>query len=243
MDHERTRMIRSMIIPSLIILILWIIKLFEVIFNISLAEYGLYPLQIKGLPGIITSPLLHSDFSHLIANSIPLWLLCGLLFYFYRELAIKVLLLIYFITGIWVWFFARGDGVHIGASGVVYGLAAFLFLSGILRRESKLMAITLLITFLYGGMVWGVFPQFFPTQRISWESHLMGLLAGSVLALYYRKSGPQRKKYEWEYEDEDVDVDEEDNQDHHDPLNEDLDKFTSSTGNKELRYRYPENPE
>ena len=101
--------------------------------------------------------------------------------------------------------FARGNSIHIGVSGIVYGLAAFLFLSGILRREVKLMAITLLIAFLYGGMVWGVFPQFFPREHISWESHLMGLVAGAILAVYYRNEGPQRIKYEWEDENDDDD--------------------------------------
>jgi membrane associated rhomboid family serine protease len=101
----------------------------------------------------------------------------------------------------------------VGASGVVYGLAAFLFLSGILRRDSRLMSVTMLIAFLYGGLVWGIFPQLFPHQPISWESHLMGLLAGTVLAVYYRKSGPQRKVYDWENEEEEDDENDEENRD------------------------------
>jgi membrane associated rhomboid family serine protease len=126
-----------------------------------------------------------------------------LLFYFYKEIAWPVLLFLYLLTGIWVWALARGTAAHIGASGIIYGMASFLFFSGIIRREAPLMVITLLVTFLYGGLIWGIFPQFFPAQRISWESHLMGLLAGIVLAIYFRKSGPQRKKYEWEDEDSD----------------------------------------
>jgi membrane associated rhomboid family serine protease len=130
------------------------------------------------------------------------------LFYFYRVIAWPVLLYSWFLTGFWVWLFAREDSIHIGASGVIYSLAVFLFLSGIIRRESRLMAITLLTAFLYGGMVWGVFPQFFPKQPISWESHLMGILAGVILAIYYRKSGPQRKVYDWEEEEGDDIADE-----------------------------------
>ena len=99
--------------------------------------------------------------------------------------------------------FARGGSYHIGASGVVYALASFHFFSGLIRREPRLMAFTLLVVFLYGGMVWGVFPDFFPTKNISWESHLMGLLAGLILAFYYRSSGPQRPRYDWADDDTD----------------------------------------
>jgi len=197
------RFIRSFFYPVIFLLILWLIKIIELVFSLNLATYGLYPLQLKGIPGILTAPFIHADLSHLLANSIPLLILGALLFYFYKEIAWPVLLFLYLLTGIWVWALARGTAAHIGASGIIYGMASFLFLSGIIRREAPLMVITLLVTFLYGGLIWGIFPQFFPAQRISWESHLMGLLAGIVLAIYFRKSGPQRKKYEWEDEDSD----------------------------------------
>ncbi len=208
MENEKIRFYHSFFYPALLVLILWLVKAVELVFSVSFAEYGLYPLQIKGIPGIFTSPFLHADLAHLFANSLPLLVLGALLFYFYKPIAWPVLLLLYLVTGIWVWTFARGNAVHIGASGVIYGLAAFLFFSGIIRRETRLMVITLLVTFLYGGLIWGIFPQFFPNKPISWESHLMGLLAGLILALYFRKSGPQRKVYEWEdEEDEDDDGD------------------------------------
>jgi membrane associated rhomboid family serine protease len=203
MQEEQKRMIRSLIIPGVFVLIMWFIKIFEVVFHVDLEVYGLTPLSWHGLPGIFFAPLLHANFSHLSANTLPFFFLGGMLFYFYRPIAWKTFWGIWFITGLWVWVFARGDSVHVGASGVVYGLASFLFLSGIIRRDSKLMAITLLIAFLYGGLVWGIFPQLFPHQPISWESHLMGLLAGAVLAVYYRKSGPQKEEYVWE--DDDID--------------------------------------
>jgi len=179
---------------------MWLIKGIDELFNLSLNEYGLYPLQIKGLLGIITSPLLHADFSHLFANSFPVLILGGLLFYFYKDIAWLIFILLYLITGFWVWTFARGGAAHIGASGIIYGLASFLFFSGIIRRETSLMVITLLVTFVYGGLIWGVFPHFFPNRNISWESHFMGLLSGLVLAVYYRNQGPQRKRYNWEEE-------------------------------------------
>ena len=110
-----------------------------------------------------------------------------------------VFLLIYFISGICVWLSGR-EAYHIGASGLVYGMAGFLFFSGILRRDSRLAAITMVIAFLYGSMVWGIFPDFFPGKNISFEGHLWGLAAGVIFAIYYRKQGPQRVKYSWELE-------------------------------------------
>lgn len=191
-----------MVFPIAFIILLWLIRVADALWGLGINEYGLYPLKPIGLLGIITAPLLHAGFSHLFANTIPLLVLGSLLFYFYRPLAWKIFFLIWLMTGIWVWVFARGNAAHIGASGIIYGLASFLFLSGIIRREQKLMIITLLVTFLYGSLLWGLFPQFFPKEHISWESHLMGLLSGVLLAIYYRKSGPQKKVYQWNDEEE-----------------------------------------
>jgi membrane associated rhomboid family serine protease len=235
MNEEKRKILQSLIFPAILVVTIWIVKIVEVTFDIDLSVYGLIPLNARGLIGIITSPFLHEGFAHLFGNSVPLFLLGALLFYFYRELAWRILLLIYLITGVWVWVFARGNGIHIGASGVVYGLAAFLFLSGILRREGKLMSITLLIAFLYGGMVWGVFPQFFPREHISWESHLMGLLAGTILAVYYRKTGPQRIKYDWE-------DDEDDDTEPGDSSPDDPAHSMDSTGNADITYHYKKDP-
>lgn len=199
---EQNRFLQSMIFPFAFIVLLWLIKAADVIWNMGMNEYGLYPMQAKGLFGIITAPLLHSGFSHLFANTIPLFVLGSLLFYFYKPLAWQVFILTWLMTGIWVWVFARGSAAHIGASGIIYGLAAFLIFSGIIRREQRLMIITLLVTFLYGSLIWGFFPQFFPKEHISWESHLMGFISGTILAVWYRKSGPQRKVYEWNDEEE-----------------------------------------
>jgi len=194
-----------MIFPFAFVLLLWIVKAADVIWDMGLNEYGLYPLQTKGLFGILTAPLLHSGFSHLFANTVPLLVLGSFLFYFYRSLAWNVFFLTWLMTGFWVWVFARGNAAHIGASGIIYGLASFLIFSGIIRREQNLMIITMLVIFLYGSLIWGVFPQFFPREPISWESHLMGFLSGIILAVWFRKSGPQRKVYDWENEADDDD--------------------------------------
>ena len=204
-DEEKIRFYRSLIYPAVFVVLLWLIKGADIIFDLDLNRFGLYPLEVKGLPGILTSPFLHANLAHLFANTIPLLVLGSFLFYFYKDIAWMILGLIYLVTGIWVWVFARGGAAHIGASGIIYGLASFIFFSGIIRKETGLMVITLLVAFLYGGLLWGIFPQLFPNQPISWESHLMGLLAGLVLAVYFRNQGPQRKPWDWGNEDDDDD--------------------------------------
>jgi len=203
-NPEKQKFYHSLVFPFFFLLLIWLVKIVEVLFNLDFSHFGIYPLTSKGLIGIITSPLIHSSFSHLFANSFPLFVLSVALFYFYKKIAYRVFFLIYLMTGIWVWFGAR-EAFHIGASGVVYGLAAFLFVSGLIRKNPRLLAITLIVTFLYGSMIWGIFPDFFPEKNISWESHLMGLVAGLALAFYYRKTGPQPKRYEWEDDDDDDD--------------------------------------
>lgn len=205
MKEEKKRFLLSLIFPLFFILILWIIKISEIILDLDLAFLGIFPQKAKGLIGIFTAPLIHADMSHLLANSVPILILGTGLFYFYNKIAFKVFFLSYFIANIWIWIGAR-QAYHIGASGLVYSFASFLFVSGVIRRNVKLMSISLLVVFLYGSMVWGVLPL---QPHISWESHLMGAIAGIVLAFYYREQGPRRNLYSWELEDED-DVPDED---------------------------------
>lgn len=207
MSNEKRKLLYSLIPPSLFILLIWVIKLGEIITDSSIAFLGVYPLRTSGLPGIIFSPMLHGDLEHLMANTIPLFVLGGSLFYFYREIALKTVVLIVLITGLSVWIGAR-EAYHIGASGLVYGLAAFLFVSGIIRKEPRLLAITMLVAFLYGSLVWGIFPDFFPEENISFEGHLWGLVSGTVLAFYFKNEGPQKTRYKWEDEEEEEQEDE-----------------------------------
>jgi len=201
MSDDKKRLTLSLVFPGIFLLIIWIIKLAEIVFSFNLGFLGIYPLKPSGLIGILTSPLIHGDLSHLAANSAPVFVLGFIVFYFYKDIAWKILIMIYLITGLWVWFLAR-DGYHIGASGLIYGMASFIFFSGLIRRDTRLMAASLIVIFLYGSLVWGVFPDFFPDRNISWEGHLMGAVAGFVLAVFYRKEGPPKKKYEWELEEE-----------------------------------------
>jgi membrane associated rhomboid family serine protease len=195
----RKKLFLSMIIPGIFVFLMWMVKIIEVLFDIDLSQFGIYPLSIKGLRGIIFSPFIHADFTHLFNNSVPLFFLSIALFYFYSEVALKVFIGTYFITGFLVWIAGR-DAWHIGASGLVYGLASFLFFSGIIRRYFRLIALSLLIVFLYGSMVWGLFPGVY--KNVSWESHMLGFFSGVVLAVWYKNEGPQRPVYEWMQEEE-----------------------------------------
>jgi len=193
-DFYRKKLLLSILIPGILVFIMWLVKIIEILLEINLTGFGIYPLTVRGLPGIIFSPFIHSDFSHLFNNSLPLFFLATALFYFYSEVALKVFGWTYFFTGLLVWIAGR-EAWHIGASGLVYGLASFLFFSGIIRRYFRLIALSLLIVFLYGSMVWGIFPGIY--KNVSWESHMLGFFAGLVLSVWYRKEGPQRPVYEW----------------------------------------------
>jgi membrane associated rhomboid family serine protease len=190
----RKKFFLSLIIPVTFVFLMWLVKIIEILFEIDLSDLGIYPRSLKGLPGIIVSPLIHEDFTHLFNNSLPLLLLSIALFYFYSEIAIKISSITYILTGLLVWLWGR-EAWHIGASGLVYGLASFLFFSGLIRRYFRLIALSLLVVFLYGEMVWGLFPGIY--KNISWESHMLGFFSGILLAVWYRKEGPQRPVYEW----------------------------------------------
>ena len=191
----------SMVLPGLFLLCFWLVYLVETLLQLDFAEFGIYPLELKGLKGILFSPFIHGGFKHLAANSVPFFVLSVSLFYFYRQLAYRIFFLLYFLSGLCVWLGGR-EAWHIGASGLIYGLGAFLFFSGIFRNDVKLLTISIIVVFLYGGMFWGIFPI---EPSISWESHLWGSVSGFVLSIYYRKQGPQRSRYEWEDEEEDAD--------------------------------------
>ena len=196
MDKELQNLLKSFIPGALLVLVLWLIKLLELKSGYLLTEYGVLPRTVEGLKGVITSPLIHGDIKHLVSNSVPLLVLGAGLVYFYKSLAFRVFVGVYLLGGFWLWLGGR-ESYHIGASGVVYGLTSFLFFSGVFRRDTRLMAISLLVVFLYGGMIWGIFPLF---VGMSWEAHLFGGLAGLLIAFVYRGEGPQRKVYIWEEE-------------------------------------------
>jgi membrane associated rhomboid family serine protease len=203
-DLFRKKLFLSMLIPGVIVFLMWLVKIIEVLFDLDLSRFGIYPFSLEGLPGIIFSPFIHANFGHLFNNSLPLFFLGTALFYFYSEIAVKVSLWTYFLTGLLVWLAGR-SAWHIGASGLIYGLASFLFFSGIIRRYFRLIALSLLIVFLYGSMVWGIFPNIY--KDVSWESHMLGFISGILLAVVYRNEGPRQPVIEWPDEDEETDID------------------------------------
>jgi membrane associated rhomboid family serine protease len=201
--EEKRKIFFSLLFPFLFVALLWIVKAVESYYDLDLGVYGILPREIKGLSGIFLSPLIHGDLSHLINNSIPLLILGSALYFFYKPIAWRVFILSYFLTSIYTWISARYN-YHIGASGLVYSLFAFLLLSGFIRRHIQLIAISFLVAFLYGSLVWGVLPW---NVKVSWEGHFWGFFVGIILSIYYRKEGPQRKVYVWEEEEEEINED------------------------------------
>ena len=195
---EKTKLLRVFIIPILFVSIICLVKLIEFQFNLSFINYGVYPQKINGLKGVLFSPFIHKDLTHLINNSYPILILGGLLFSVYKKIASEIFIWLFFISGFWLWIIGR-PVFHIGASGMIYALASFLCISGIIRKNPRLAAISMIIIFLYGSMIWGIFPT---KESISWEGHLAGFLAGILVAVFYRNEGPKRKKYQWEIDEE-----------------------------------------
>ncbi len=191
----------SLIIPLAIVIVFWLVKLVENLYHLDLTRFGILPLHVEGLPGILFSPFIHSSYDHLISNSVPFLILMFALLYFYRGLGYRIFFLIYFLSGVCVWLGGR-ESWHIGASGIVYGLASFLFFSGVFRRDASLLTIGIIVVFLYGSMFWGIFPL---KPEISWESHLWGSVSGLIMAYYYRHQGPVRPIASWENEPEEDD--------------------------------------
>ncbi|MDR2145645.1 MAG: rhomboid family intramembrane serine protease [Tannerella sp.] len=188
---EEKKELRYAIVYSLLLTaLLWIVQIVDVLFSLNLKQYGLHPLETDGLSGIFTMPFLHADWEHLISNTPPLLALIGGLFLFYRRGAWKILFSLYVVSGLLTWFMGR-NSTHIGASGLVYALAAFHFVSGVIKKENRQRAFALLVSFLYGGFVWAFFPTLYIGTSISWEGHLSGLLTGIIFAFYYRQEGPQ----------------------------------------------------
>ena len=188
----------SLKFSAIILIIIWSVKIFEIVFDFDFTEYGVLPRKFNGLIGILFSPLIHSDVNHLLSNSLPVVILCLLIFNFYSQIAKKILIYLYFISGLWLWCIGR-ESFHIGASGLIYAMASFLFFSGILRKNSQLSAVALLVIFIYGGLFWGLFPIH---KNVSWEGHLTGFIAGILVSFIFRKDGPKRKKYNWEIEED-----------------------------------------
>ncbi|MDW7694182.1 rhomboid family intramembrane serine protease [Flammeovirgaceae bacterium SG7u.111] len=177
-----TRPLDALKIPLAITIAFWVIEFAENIFGFNIHEWGIYPRKFDGIIGIVISPFLHADFSHLLSNSTSFLLLGFSILFFFPRIGQAVFINIYMLTGLGVWLFGR-PAYHIGASGLVYGFASFLFFSGIFRKDIKSTMVSLSVAFLYGGMLYGIFPN---DPKISFESHLIGAIVGLITAYYYK---------------------------------------------------------
>jgi membrane associated rhomboid family serine protease len=184
------------------VVVLWVIQALNATLDLELERFGVAPRELAGLPGILVAPLVHGGFGHLLANSLPLLVVGTAMLHLYPDSAAKVLPAVYLGPGIVVWLFARG-GIHVGASGLIYGLAAYVFVAGVIRRDRRAIAASLLVAFIYGSLAWGVLPI---EPGVSWETHLAAALIGIVMAIALRRLDiPPHKRYTWENEPDEPD--------------------------------------
>lgn len=197
MDEHYFKFSPSVIlIPFLSVLALWVVFWVGIRFNINLEAYGIYPRTFEGLRGILFSPFIHGNLEHLYNNSIPLLILIGALRFFYRDQTFSVLSYGALLTGLLTWIIGR-ESYHIGASGLVYLLVSFIFFKGLRTKYYRLVALSLMVISVYGGLIWYVFPHV--KEGISWEGHLAGLISGFAFAVSIKT--PEYKKmirYDWE---------------------------------------------
>ncbi len=180
------------------VLLLWVILIADSVLGLGLARFGLRPRHISGLVGVFTAPLLHGGFEHLFSNTLPLLISLTAILYLYPASAMRVMPVIWVGSGILAWFIGR-PSLHFGASGFVYGLLAYVFIGGILRLDMRSVAVSMMVWFLYGSMIWGVLPI---RPNMSWELHLSGAILGVALAIVYRRWDiTPVKRYAWEEDD------------------------------------------
>jgi len=186
-------------IPLLAMIVIWGVYWVELALGVNFNEIGIMPRTVTGLRGIIFSPFIHGSLEHLYNNTIPLAVLLTALWYFYSDVAWKVVLFGVLLSGVITWLIGR-TSYHIGASGLIYVLASFIFFKGIFSSYFRFVALSLIVVFIYGSMLWYIFPV---KERMSWEGHLAGFITGLILAKMVKARIPQTKKYDWEKEDYD----------------------------------------
>ena len=184
-------------------ILLWLIQITNVLFGLEIIHFGVYPREIIGLRGILLAPLIHGSFAHIFSNTLPLLVLGTAMLMGYPRSSKFVFPIIYFGVGIMVWSFGR-ESFHVGASGINFGLLAFVFVIGALRWDKRAIALSCLVFFMYGSMIWGIFPT---EPGVSFESHFFGAAIGVLCAIIFRKldTKPPEKRYDWEDETEELD--------------------------------------
>jgi len=197
-EKDTQRLRRALLLCASFAAVLWAVELAERLLGLELATYGIYPRSLRGLLGILTAPFIHGSIAHLASNTPPLIILGTAMLYGYPRSARIALPVLFLGTGLGVWLFGR-ESYHIGASGLTFGMMFFVFAIGVVRWDRRAIALSLIVFFLYGGMVWGVLPG---DPSISYESHLAGALLGVTLAVLLRRLDPEPtpKRYSWEDE-------------------------------------------
>ena len=182
MDTSVKEFFKSAKFSGFFVAVLWLVHITKLLLDFNLTRWGIFPREMDGIWGIFAAPLIHGSWQHLISNSAPLFVSLVIIHYFYKRVVVSSFVLIYFLTGSAVWLFGRSV-YHIGASGVVYGLIAFIFWSGVFRRNIKSIVLALIVTILYVGYLEGIVPF---QEGISWESHLLGLIVGIIVAFFMK---------------------------------------------------------
>jgi len=191
-EEENSRFIFSFLPGTLFVMLLWLICLLTYLTGVNIGWLGVLPRNIFGLIGILTGPLIHADLIHLLSNSFPFVLLSGFILFQEKKEGVSILLFIYFLSGLFTWFIGR-QSYHIGASGVIYGMAGYLLFKGFFGRDRGALAVSLAVLFLYSGLFYGLFPG---EERVSWEGHLSGLIAGLLAAFTFSSSTTDKKTNE-----------------------------------------------
>jgi membrane associated rhomboid family serine protease len=203
-DHHHFKYSPSVwIVPTFFLLSIWAVFFIENQFNLNLTIHGILPRTLSGLQGVLFSPFLHGDINHIANNSIPLFILTAALVYFYRNISLKILLYGILLSGFLTWVIGR-DSYHIGASGLIYVLVSFIFFKGLMTKYYRLIALSLMVVSIYGGMIWYVFPspEISQGMNISWEGHLAGLITGFVFAIFFKTPDYVKAiRYDWERSD------------------------------------------
>lgn len=194
--QDTERLVVAFVLSAAFALLLWLVKIAETVTGFDTVQYGIYPGRADGLLGILTAPFIHGSPTHLLSNTLPIVILGTALLYGYPRAARSVIPVLFLGTGLGVWLFAR-PSYHVGASGLTFGMMFFVFTIGVLRWDRRAIGLALVVFFLYGGMVWGLFPS---DPAVSHESHIAGAVTGVALAFLLRRldPAPPRKRYSWE---------------------------------------------
>lgn len=198
---DGAKIIDALIVSFVFLSVCWSIFMMDHYMGYRFVDYGIFPRAIEGLKGIFTMHFIHGSLEHIWHNTLGFLVMNSFLFYFYRSISLRVFGFIFITSGIMLWLIGR-QNYHIGASMLIYGLFSFLFFSGLIRKNPKMLRVSLVVALYYGSLVWYLFPI---DQKVSWEGHLSGFASGLLAAFLFRHLGPQRRVYQYELDPEEED--------------------------------------